>query len=77
MTMFRIKEIAESKGFNQSTLSFSARRNTTVIHRYWNNQVQRPDMDVLQAIARALGVSITDLFSEEAHKPGPHKTGGK
>ena len=61
----KIKEIAIAKGFNQSSLSRASDVSFTTIRRIWRNEQYDIGMNTLSKIARALGVSITDLVSED------------
>ncbi len=64
MVRLRIKEIAEAKGFNQSSLSRSADVHFTTIKRIYQNPFKEITTTTLEKIARALRVSICDLIEE-------------
>lgn len=65
MAKLRIKEIAEAKGIKQSHLQIEARVTPPLLHRYWHNKTKTVDLDELEKIARALGVTPGELLSSE------------
>jgi len=64
MIRLRIKEIAEAKGFNQSSLSHAADIHFTTIKRIFRDPYKEVTTTTLDKIAQALGVSICDLIEE-------------
>lgn len=64
MVRLKVKELAEERGFNQSSLSRAAGVSFLTIKRIY----QQPDRDVslrtLEKIAKALGVRVADLLEE-------------
>jgi DNA-binding Xre family transcriptional regulator len=58
----RIKEIAEAKGIKQYQLAEKSGVTPQLLNRYWNNNIQRVDLEELNKIARALGVAPGDLI---------------
>jgi DNA-binding Xre family transcriptional regulator len=64
MVRLRIKEIAEAKGFNQSSLSRAADVHFTTIKRIYRDPYKEVTTTTLDKVARALGVSICDLIEE-------------
>lgn len=64
MIRLRIKEIAEAKGFNQSSLSRAADVHFTTVKRIYRDPYKEVTTTTLDKIARALGVSVCDLIEE-------------
>ncbi len=60
----RVREVAESKGFNISTLSRRADVGLNTIRRLWHNPYRSVDFYVLERIAKALEVPATDLIED-------------
>lgn len=66
MVKLKIKEIAEEKGFNMASLTRKADLGFSTIKRMWRNPYKSVSTEILEKIARALGVSIHDLIEEES-----------
>jgi len=66
MYRLRIKEVAISKGFNQSSLSRAANISFTTIKKIWRNPYYEINIVTLHKIARTLGVSTSDLIEDIA-----------
>ena len=64
MIRLRIKEIAEAKGFNQSSLSRAADVHFTTIKRIFRDPYKEVTTTTLDKVARALGVRMCDLIEE-------------
>ncbi len=64
MLRLRVKEIAEEKGFNQSSLARESGVGFTTIKRLFRNSYRETSLTVLEKVAKALGVSIHDLIEE-------------
>lgn len=71
MAYLRIREIAEAKDINVSELQRLANKRTpglrlgyNTLLNLWHNRVRRPDLDNMEAIARALDVPLGTLFGE-------------
>ena len=69
MVRLQVKELAEARGLNISTLLLQANRlspdvrlSYPTIHALWHNKTKRPDLSTLAAVARALGVAPGDLI---------------
>ncbi len=58
----RVKELAESKGFNISTLGLNT------IRRLWRDPYRSVDFYVLERIAKALEVPATELIEDVPDK---------
>ncbi|MBD7939466.1 helix-turn-helix transcriptional regulator [Cytobacillus sp. Sa5YUA1] len=59
--MNRIKEIRKQKGFKQKDISFITGLNVTTISNY-ETGYRKPSMNAAYKIAKALGVTVNDLF---------------
>jgi DNA-binding XRE family transcriptional regulator len=64
MQRLRIEEIAKAKGFNKVRLAREADLNGDTIDRLYKEPDYSPKLDTLRKVAKALGVSIGDLFEE-------------
>ena len=49
---------------NRSQLQMKAGITMPLLNRYWNNKTKSVNLEALGKIARALGVSVRDLFVE-------------
>ena len=57
-----IRSLAEKQGVTQKSLSKRSGVTVQLLNRYWNNHVQRVDLDELEKIAIALQVKVGDLI---------------
>ena len=64
MFRLKIKEVAESKGYNMSTLSRDADVPFNTIRRAWRNPHYEIKLATLHKIAQTLGVSTADLIED-------------
>ncbi len=62
MAKLRLKEVAREQGFRQNTLVEKSGVTAQLLNRYWNNNIQRVDLDELEKIAKALGLRTADLI---------------
>ncbi len=62
MAKLIINRVAKSKGIKQSHLQLDARVTPPLLNRYWNNKTSTIDLNELEKIARALGVTPEDLI---------------
>ncbi len=60
----QIKDIAERRHLNRSQLQMKAGITMPLLNRYWNNKTKSVNLEALGKIARALGVSVRELFAE-------------
>lgn len=60
----QIKDIAQRQNLNRSQLQIKAGITMPLLNRYWNNKTNSVNLEALGKIARALGVSVRDLFAE-------------
>jgi DNA-binding Xre family transcriptional regulator len=61
MLRLRVKELAEERGFNMSSLSRASDVSFTTIKRYFRNPYSYANTDTLEKIALTLDVEIGDL----------------
>lgn len=64
MVRLKVREIAESKGYDPSTLAQDAEVDTNTIKHIWQNPYNATATNTLERIARTLQVSIHDLIEE-------------
>jgi DNA-binding Xre family transcriptional regulator len=64
MFRLRIKEVAESQGYNMSSLSRKADVPFNTVRRAWKNPHYEIRLDALHRIAKALGVKTSDLIED-------------
>jgi DNA-binding Xre family transcriptional regulator len=62
MPKLRVREIAEQQGLNASKLSRRADLSQPVVYGIWNNPYAVCTTVTLEKLAKALGVSIGELF---------------
>jgi DNA-binding Xre family transcriptional regulator len=66
MVKYRIKEVLKEKGVSQGKLSRMTNVSLSTIQRLSvEGSTYNVSMDVLERIAKALGVKISDLYQEE------------
>ncbi len=64
MFRLRIKEVAESKGYNMSTLLREANVPFITIKRAWKNPQYEIKLAILHKIAQTLGVTTSELLED-------------
>ena len=64
MVRLKIKEVAESKGYNMSSLSRASDVSFGTIKRLWTKPYSSTTIDTLSRIARTLNVEISDLIEQ-------------
>ncbi len=60
----KVREIAEQKGYNISTLSRKADVGLSTIRRLWHDPYRHVDFYVLERLAKALEVPVTALIED-------------
>lgn len=65
MVRLKIKEIAESQGYNMSSLSRATDISFNTIKKLWQNPYSGVNVQTLAKIANVLGVTLADLTEEE------------
>jgi DNA-binding Xre family transcriptional regulator len=68
MIKLRVREVAESKGYNMSSLSRATDISFTTIKRLWTKPYSGANINTLSKIANILNVSISDLTEEVSNK---------
>ena len=58
----RVQDLAKAKGLNINTFGFAARLSPGSARAWWFGKINKFDGDVLERVADALDVSISDLF---------------
>ena len=61
MIRLRIREMAEEKGYNMSSLSRKSDVSFKTVKRLWKDPYHT---DTLEKLAKALGVSVRDLIED-------------
>ena len=68
MYRLRIREEAEKRGFNQSSLSRASNISYVTIKKIWRNPAYEINIVTLHKIAQTLGVSTADLIEDIPEK---------
>ncbi|WP_376796788.1 helix-turn-helix domain-containing protein [Thermogemmatispora sp.] len=75
MVRLKVREVAEARGFNMSSLSRAADVNFRTIKSIFRNPYKEVNISTLAKIARALGVATSDLIEDipegEGSSEGP------
>ncbi len=61
MLRLRVKEVAEQKGYNMSSLSRASNISFNTIKRIWQHPFGGANINTLNKIAQTLGVPISEL----------------
>lgn len=61
----RVKELAEQRGYNISSLSRKADVSQNTMRRIWHDPYRNVDLTVLGRIAKVLGVKTGELLEDE------------
>ena len=64
MVRLRVKEVAESKGYNMTSLSRATYISFNTIKRLWTKPYEGANVQTLSKIAKVLNVSIADLVED-------------
>ncbi|HET9922279.1 MAG TPA: helix-turn-helix transcriptional regulator [Ktedonobacteraceae bacterium] len=62
MIRLKIREVAQAKGISRTRLSRLADTNYKTINALWNDPYREVTTTTLDKIAKALGVSVTELL---------------
>jgi DNA-binding Xre family transcriptional regulator len=65
VTYLRVKELAEARGLNITTLSRKAKLAYSTAHALWHGDVKQLNIKTLDRVALVLGVQVRDLFGGE------------
>ena len=60
----KVRETAELKGYNISTLSRKSDVGLSTVRRLWHDPYRHVDFYVLERLAKALGVPVTELIED-------------
>jgi DNA-binding Xre family transcriptional regulator len=69
MARTKIREVAENKNFNASSLSRKADLAYGTVSQIWNDPKRDVSLRTLEKLAMALGVSVADLIDDEPSQP--------
>ncbi|QBD81105.1 XRE family transcriptional regulator [Ktedonosporobacter rubrisoli] len=69
MIRLKVKEVAEARGFNQSSLARGSNLGFSTIQRLFRDPYREVSTVTLEKIAKALDVSVHDLIEEVDDKP--------
>ena len=64
MLSLRVKEVAEQKGYNMSSLSRASNISFNTIKRIWKNPYSGANINTLNKIAQTLKVPLSELTEE-------------
>ncbi|HLZ64015.1 MAG TPA: helix-turn-helix transcriptional regulator [Ktedonosporobacter sp.] len=64
MIRLRVKELAEPRGFNISSLSRKADLGFSTVKRIWNDPYHDAAISTLDKLSQALKLPIQDLFEQ-------------
>jgi transcriptional regulator with XRE-family HTH domain len=68
---FRIKELAQERGMTADDLARASDMKYNTIINLYQNRVGNPAYGTLRAVARALGVSVEELETEDSREKLP------
>jgi transcriptional regulator with XRE-family HTH domain len=68
MIRLKLREVLDQKGMSQMKLSRVSEVSLTTIQRMCNNPHYNPSIDVMDRLARALNVSVYDLYEQVPDK---------
>lgn len=64
MYRLRVREVAESKGYNISTLSRASNVPFSTVRRVWKDPYREIKLTTLNKLAATLGVSTSELIED-------------
>ena len=64
MLRLRVKEEAQSRGYNMSSLSRATDISFSTIKRIWTKPYEGANINTLSKIAKVLGVTVNDLVED-------------
>lgn len=68
MIRLKVKEVAQARGYNQSSLSRASDVSFLTIKRIFQDPYKDVNMSTLEKIAKALHVPVAELFEEKPDK---------
>ncbi len=73
MVRLRVKELAEERGFNMSSLSRAANISFNTVKRIYRDPYRSTSTETLERIAKVLGVPTGDLLEDVSEDEGGEK----
>jgi DNA-binding Xre family transcriptional regulator len=73
MLRLRVKEVAEERGYNMSSLSRASDVSFTTIKRFFRKPYSYANTDTLEKIALTLGVEVGDLLERVPDTENNHR----
>ena len=73
MVRLRVKELAEERGFNMSSLSRAANISFNTVKRIYRDPYRSTSTETLERIAKVLGVPTGDLLEDVSEDEGGKK----
>ena len=67
MVRLRVREVAQAKNYNMSSLSRAADLSFNTVKKIWTNPNWDPKISTLKQIAQVLGVSIDELVEQDTN----------
>jgi DNA-binding Xre family transcriptional regulator len=69
MVRWRLKEVAEERGFNPHSLALEAKLSYNTVRPIWLNLARRADLDTLDALTKVLNVEPGALLVRVEAQP--------
>jgi DNA-binding Xre family transcriptional regulator len=66
MARLRVREVAKEKGVNATELARQSRIAYSAVLKMFNNPEYNATLETLEAVARVLGVRVTELIEDES-----------
>lgn len=63
--IYRVREICEERGITIKGLAYKAGLSRRAVHDIYHNNNVRVELATLESLAKALGVTIDDLFKQK------------
>lgn len=73
MVRLRVKELAEQRGYNMSSLSRAANISFNTVKRIYRDPYRSTSTETLERIAKVLGVPTGDLLEDVSEDEGGKK----
>ena len=65
MARWRLREIAEPKGWNPHSLAIEAKLSYNTVRPIWFNEAKRADLDTLAKLVKTLGIAPGQLIGND------------
>jgi DNA-binding Xre family transcriptional regulator len=69
MARFRLKEVAKPERWNISLLAQESGVSRSTVSKIWNNKSDYVHLEVLETLARTLGVRVSELIDDNEEQP--------